>query len=104
MGVIIINLVIQLNKKQPQPQPKPTENIRITTNHLQPVVLTHRIQLTKNQMMQDYDPQWTIDRINVEITNEIMKQIEPFIVKKSWEDINGVNNIESHLTILSEKN
>lgn len=83
--------------------PKSTENIRITTNHLQPIVITHRMQLTKDQMMQDYDPQWTIYAIDRQIKSEIFKQAEEFIVSKSWEDMNGIQQIESHLTILSEK-
>ena len=82
---------------------KPTDKVIITTNHLQPVVITHRIQLTKNEMMQDYDPQWTIYAIDRQIKSEIFKQAEEFIITKSWEDINGVQQIESHLTILSEK-
>jgi hypothetical protein len=82
---------------------KQTNNLVITRNSLQPVVITHRMQLTRDQMMEDYDPQCTIDRINFDIANELFKQAKNFIVTKSWEDMNGNNQIESHLTILKEK-
>jgi hypothetical protein len=97
MGVIILNLIVQLNKKD---KPKPNDNVLITTNHLKPVVITHRMQLTKNEMMQDYDPQWTIEMIDREIKSEIHKQLEPMIENKSWVDVDGKTQIESHITIL----
>jgi len=97
MGVIILNLIVQLNKKD---KPKSTDNVLITTNHLKPVVITHRMELTKDMMMQDYDPQWTIQQIDREIKSEIYKQLDQFIENKSWEDLNGKTQIESHITIL----
>lgn len=99
MGVITINLIVQLNKKD---KPKPNENVVITTNHLQPVVITHRMELTKDIMMQDYDPQWTIQQIDRQIKSEIFKQLEPMIQNKSWIDVDGRTQIESHITILTK--
>lgn len=99
MGGIIINLIIQLNNK---PLSKPTDNVLITSNHLKPIVITHRMELTKDMMMQDYDQQWTIDRINRQIKSEIFKQLEPMIEHKSWEDVDGKTQIESHITILTK--
>ena len=83
-------------------QPKPTDNVLITTNHLKPVVVRHRMELSKNEMMEDYDPQWTIDRINKQIKSEIYKQLDQYIESKSWEDLNGKTQIETHITILSK--